>query len=109
MRRSDDELEKTPDGRDRRITPDGHVNNCNMNCMGTWEGCQVCRPRVPSQPGSGCRDLNLRMALEKLLNQIGSWTSSRFDQHVRHEFGDETAEDLIAWLNHFDINPKSQR
>jgi hypothetical protein len=27
-----------------------------------------------------------------------SWTPARYDQHLRHEFGDETADEVIAWL-----------
>lgn len=37
-------------------------------------------------------------ALCFLLIRIGSWTNARFDQHLRHEFGDEFADDVMAWL-----------
>jgi hypothetical protein len=36
--------------------------------------------------------------LSWLLNRIGSQTDARFDQHLRHEFGDEATKELLAWL-----------
>lgn len=36
--------------------------------------------------------------LEWLLTRVGSWTSARFDQHARHEFGDEATNRFLAWL-----------
>ncbi len=38
-------------------------------------------------------------ALEWLLNRVGSWTSARFDQHARNEFGDEATDRLLSWLH----------
>lgn len=46
-----------------------------------------------------------RKALETILTRIGSWTSSRWDQHLRHEVGDEDANAIIAWLAKHGINP----
>ena len=37
-------------------------------------------------------------ALARLLIRIGSWTSARFDQHIRHELADERADAVLAWL-----------
>lgn len=34
-------------------------------------------------------------ALGMLLTRIGSWTNARWDQHVRNEFDDETADIII--------------
>ena len=36
--------------------------------------------------------------LNWLLYRIGSWTSARWDQHLRYEFGDERASSLISFL-----------
>lgn len=36
--------------------------------------------------------------LQFLLTRIGSWTESRWDQHLRYQIGDEHAETVIAWL-----------
>lgn len=33
-----------------------------------------------------------------LLTRIGSWTPARWDQHLRHEFGDERAQVAIDYL-----------
>lgn len=41
---------------------------------------------------------NVKRGLEFLLIRIGSWTSARYDQHLRHEMGDEAADEVIAWL-----------
>lgn len=41
---------------------------------------------------------NLETALAFLLTRIGSWTDARWDQHLRHEFGDELANVMIAAL-----------
>jgi len=37
-------------------------------------------------------------ALRFLLTRIGSWTNARWDQHLRHEFGDDRAGRMIAAL-----------
>ncbi len=37
-------------------------------------------------------------ALQFLLTRIGSWTDARWDQHLRHEFGDEKADKAIRWI-----------
>lgn len=44
-------------------------------------------------------------ALELLLTRIGSWTTARWDQHLRNEVGDEDANAIIAWLKDHDILP----
>jgi hypothetical protein len=36
--------------------------------------------------------------LQWLLDRIGSWTNARWDQHLRHEFGDEATDALIEYL-----------
>jgi hypothetical protein len=33
-----------------------------------------------------------------VLTRVGSWTDARWDQHLRHEFGDELANQMIAAL-----------
>jgi len=33
-----------------------------------------------------------------LLIRIGGWTNARFDQHLRHEFGDTVADETMKWL-----------
>lgn len=51
------------------------------------------RPLVPDPlSASGAR------ALSEILLKIGSWTSSRWDQWLRHEIPDDVAYDTIAWL-----------
>lgn len=50
----------------------------------------------PTRPCPGCA---ARTALAFLLVRIGSWTSARWDQHVRDEYGDEVAERLIRLLD----------
>jgi len=44
--------------------------------------------------------------LRFLLVRIGSWTSARWDQHLRHEFGDKKTDETIAWLKEsgFDVD-----
>lgn len=37
-----------------------------------------------------------QIGLAFLLNRIGSWTEARWDQHLRHEFGDDIANLMIA-------------
>jgi hypothetical protein len=34
----------------------------------------------------------------RLLNRIGSWTGSRWDQHLRYDIGDKKADAVIAAL-----------
>lgn len=43
-------------------------------------------------------DCTVEAALAFLLTRIGSWTDARWDQHLRHEFGDEAAGRMIAAL-----------
>lgn len=45
-----------------------------------------------------CSPCAARTALAWLLTRIGSWTHARWDQHVRHEFGDEIADALVHSL-----------
>jgi hypothetical protein len=33
-----------------------------------------------------------------VLIRIASWTPNRFDQHLRHEIGDEDADAILKWL-----------
>lgn len=40
-----------------------------------------------------------RLAVGYLLTRIGSWTSSRFDQHLRHDVGDRDADAILVWLS----------
>ena len=41
---------------------------------------------------------DVRKMLGFLLGRIASWTSARWDQHVRYEIGDGRAEDVFRWL-----------
>lgn len=41
---------------------------------------------------------NVETALAFLLTRIGSWTNARWDQHLRYEFGDTLANQMIAAL-----------
>lgn len=50
-----------------------------------------------------CHKCGARTALAFLLVRIGSWTSARWDQHVRTEFGDDIADALIKMLDSAEI------
>lgn len=39
-----------------------------------------------------------RMAVAFLLTRIGSWTNTRWDQHLRYEIGDAAADAAIEWI-----------
>ena len=41
---------------------------------------------------------DVREAIIHLFLSIGSWTSSRWDQHLRHEYGDDKTDKIISWL-----------
>lgn len=41
---------------------------------------------------------DVREAIIHLFLSIGSWTSSRWDQHLRYEYGDEKTDKIISWL-----------
>lgn len=45
-----------------------------------------------------CPSRHIRDAIVFLLVRIGSWTNSRFDQQLRHEFGDEITNETMQWL-----------
>lgn len=47
----------------------------------------------------------VKPALEFLLTRIGSWTSARWDQHLRYEYGDEATNNVIAALASLGIVP----
>ena len=47
-----------------------------------------------------------REAARKVLLKIGSWTSSRFDQHLRYEVGDEDADAVLRALNVLGVLPE---
>lgn len=47
--------------------------------------------------------------LDWLLTRIGSWTNARWDQHLRHEFGDESTDRLIAWLGYEKVPGEAPR
>ncbi len=46
-----------------------------------------------------------REALGKLLTSIGSWTNARFDQHIRSDYDDETADMIIREIALFAYFP----
>ena len=41
---------------------------------------------------------DVREAIIHLFLSIGSWTHSRWDQHLRHEYGDEKTDKVISWF-----------
>lgn len=43
--------------------------------------------------------------LAYLLESIAGWTTSRWDQHLRNEVGDEDADRLIQWLEEKGVKP----
>lgn len=51
---------------------------------------------TPQQPAGV--DEDAAEALRFLLTRIGSWTNARWDQHLRHEFGDDRAGRMITAL-----------
>lgn len=65
-----------------------HRDHANHHCP-PYHDC----PRKPDK------------ALEFLLVRIGSWTNARWDQHIRHEMGDQAADDLIRYLDEQGIRP----
>lgn len=44
-----------------------------------------------------------KQGLVFLLTRIGSWTSARWDQHLRERYGDKHADEIIEWLNEHEI------
>lgn len=40
----------------------------------------------------------VRDGVVHLFLSIGSWTNSRWDQHLRYEYGDEKTDKIIQWL-----------
>lgn len=52
----------------------------------------------PKPEARGVVDVDATEALRFLLDRIGSWTNARWDQHLRHEFGDDRATKMIAAL-----------
>ena len=52
----------------------------------------------------------VRLALDFLLTRIGSWTHARWDQHLRSEIGDVSADAVIEWIvENLDIVPSNMR
>lgn len=47
--------------------------------------------------GSGVPD-EVRDGVVHLFLSIGSWTNSRWDQHLRYEYGDEKTDKIVQWL-----------
>ena len=47
------------------------------------------KPQVPEY---------VREAIIHLFLGIGSWTHSRWDQHLRNEYGDEITDKVIRWM-----------
>ena len=48
-----------------------------------------------------------RSALRSFLAQIGSWTSARFDQHLRYNVGDDDADAIIKVLSRMGVIDKT--
>jgi hypothetical protein len=40
-----------------------------------------------------------REAICRILNRVGSWTTARFDQHLRYDVGDEDANEILSFLD----------
>lgn len=49
-------------------------------------------------PAKGGVPEDVRDAIMHLFLRIGSWTNNRWDQHLRHEYGDEKTDKIISWL-----------
>ncbi len=49
-----------------------------------------------------------RQALSKILSRVASWTAVRWDQHLRHDVGDEDASAVITWLRNAGVEPPTQ-
>lgn len=62
------------------------------------------RARVEMLGATGLTERQ-RGGLTKILVRIGSWTSSRWDQHLRWEIGDEDTDVIVAWLKSHGIEP----
>lgn len=41
---------------------------------------------------------DVRDGVIHLFLSIGSWTNSRWDQHLRYEYGDEKTDTIVQWL-----------
>lgn len=54
----------------------------------------ACGP-APTVPAPGDQVID---GLAWILLRVGSWTAARFDQHLRDEFGDGLAGELLRWL-----------
>lgn len=61
-------------------------------------GVAVSTARVVVRNAGHASGRNIETALTFLLTRIGSWTNSRWDQHLRAEFGDEFAGPVIIAL-----------
>jgi hypothetical protein len=40
-----------------------------------------------------------REAICRILNRVGSWTTARFDQHLRWDLGDEDTNEILSFLD----------
>jgi coenzyme F420-reducing hydrogenase gamma subunit len=46
-----------------------------------------------------------RFGLRMVLLRVCSWTSARYDQHLRYEIGDQDADAVISWLERHGLDP----
>lgn len=48
-------------------------------------------------------------ALLWLLMRVGSWTNARWDAHIRHEFGDAIADEVMEAVSEITTCPPRRR
>ena len=51
-----------------------------------------------TNPGAAGVPEEVRDGIVHLFLSIGSWTNSRWDQHLRYEYGDEKTDKIVQWL-----------
>lgn len=73
-------------------------NHPALAAIDAWQGFIADNYAAPHPAPAAQFDAEVAEALEFLLTRIGSWTSARWDQHLRHEFGDGRAEPMIRAL-----------
>lgn len=79
--------------------PDDYVDGpmCSRGCGVPVQRVHRKYPNVLGPPYHECPRRPERL-LAWMLVRVGSLTHARFDQHLRHEFGDQATNDLLEWL-----------
>ena len=73
----------------------GDVTPICRHCLALLE--EPLPAAAPAAPAPDAR--TAEECLRWLLNRVGSWTNATWQQHLRNEFGDEAANDVIRWLD----------